>query len=118
MDNNISEIVSASLDVASNSVMFEFKTPLSAGIRCVFAVNCPLFNKLFRIPWFSYFMHDYRVVLDFSMPSFIDRFLLHLFFVLLISNSRMLAISSSPSPSPRYTIATSRLKGNFLYTVC
>lgn len=33
MDNNISEIVSASLDVSKNSVMFEFKTPLSAGIR-------------------------------------------------------------------------------------
>ena len=33
MDNNISEIVSASLDASKNSVMFEFKTPLSAGIR-------------------------------------------------------------------------------------
>lgn len=38
MDNNISEIVSASLDVSKNSVMFEFKTPLSAGIRYEFHI--------------------------------------------------------------------------------
>ena len=39
MDNNISEIVSASLDVSKNSVMFEFKTPLSAGIRYELRIN-------------------------------------------------------------------------------
>ena len=33
MDNNISEIVRSSLDAGNNLVMFEFKTPLSAGIR-------------------------------------------------------------------------------------
>ena len=33
MDNNISEIIRSTLDVGNNLVMFEFKTPLSAGIR-------------------------------------------------------------------------------------
>ena len=33
MDNNISEIIRSSLDAENNTVMFEFKTPLSAGIR-------------------------------------------------------------------------------------
>lgn len=33
MDNNISEILKSSLDLENNLVMFEFKTPLSAGIR-------------------------------------------------------------------------------------
>lgn len=40
MDNNISEIVSASISVPTNSVMFEFKTPLSAGIR--YSLNNPI----------------------------------------------------------------------------
>jgi hypothetical protein len=33
MDQNISEMISASEVIENNSAIFEFKTPLSAGIR-------------------------------------------------------------------------------------